>query len=66
MQGIAAGIETPKLFRDHHRRELRADAVRKKLTPLELPFYLGLMAHLGRHGIPSRTGDRPPWAWFSD
>ncbi len=51
MQGIAAGIENTNYF-------VATEGGRYVLTLFErvpaesLPFYLGLMAHLARHGIP--------------
>jgi homoserine kinase type II len=59
MRGIAAGIENTNYFvtTTHGRYVL---TLFERLPAEDLPFYLGLMAHLARHGIPcpSPVADR--------
>jgi homoserine kinase type II len=51
LTGIAAGIENSNFFLDTTRGQYVL-TIFEKLTPEELPFYLGLTAHLEHAGVP--------------
>src|ERR1700722_7857056 len=61
-KGIAEGVENSNFYLQTDSGAFILTLYEKRVNPADLPFYLGLMEHLARHGIvcpqpvPSRAG----------
>src|ERR1700759_255091 len=65
-KGIAEGVENSNFYLQTDRGAFILTLYEKRVSPGDLPFYLGLMEHLARAGIvcplpvPTKDGALPP------
>lgn len=52
LHGIAEGVENSNFRLDAERGRYILTIYEKRVDPADLPFFLGLMEHLARHGLP--------------
>jgi homoserine kinase type II len=52
LRGIADGVENSNFLLETDRGRYILTVYEKRVDPADLPFFLGLMEHLARHGLP--------------
>jgi homoserine kinase type II len=52
LRGIAEGVENSNFLLETERGRYILTIYEKRVDPADLPFFLGLMEHLARHGLP--------------
>jgi homoserine kinase type II len=52
LRGIAEGVENSNFLLETERGRYILTVYEKRVAPDDLPFFLGLMEHLARHGLP--------------
>lgn len=52
LKGIAEGVENSNFRLETERGRFILTIYEKRVDPADLPFFLGLMEHLARHGLP--------------
>src|SRR5271166_2652991 len=59
-KGIAEGVENSNFFLSTGRAQLILTLYEKRVSPDDLPFFLGLMEHLAKNGVscPTPVRDR--------